>query len=328
MKYFVQCIGFAAVLFLSSCVKDTDEFIADANQIIGPDVTWYSSVSGWMPANVLKNSLNINADIDSISDVSIENTITTNSGLECTIDPNSFVDASDLPISGSIAIESKLITKKGDFIKMSRPTISENKILVSAGAFFIQATKSGKQLKLANGKSIRLKYKSSGANLYPHLTLFNIDETDPEKMNCIENADTLSGVNKIYYSADEYQIKTNKLSWANCYHEQDVTGLPLTKISLTLPVNYTNANTLAYVIFNSQNTVIPLKGDISTKKFKSISIPVGISARVVTITKEGNFYYLGNYSFTTNDSVSGYQSISVTPTKKSFQYITEFLDNL
>ena len=91
-----------------------------------------------------------------------------------------------------------------------------------------------------------------------------------------------------------YNIKSNQLQWVNCGRFYgDTTNANKTTLAITLPPNLTNANTLAYVVVNNMRSVIPMVGIVATKEFVATKIAAGLNVTIVTISKDGNFYYLG-----------------------------------
>jgi hypothetical protein len=129
-------------------------------------------------------------------------------------------------------------------------------------------------------------------------------------------------------TASGYEFYTNRLQWINCNYFYNMAGGDSVKVALKLPPTYTNANTLTFLVFNDLISVIPLKGNAVTKNFVSSFIPNGKSVTVITITKEGNFYYLGHNGFVTNRSSSDYQNININPARVSLDELKNYLDNL
>jgi hypothetical protein len=319
----------SAIFILNSCIKEMDVFIPDPGQVSGPDTIWYSAITSSMPVVTLKKNLLLPRDIDSIQN-NLSSSFVSSSGLQCSIDTNSFLDDSGHIVRGKIAIETNLLIKKGDFIKMSNPTSSGNKIMISGGAFFVNATNNGKQLRLAPDKKFTVQYNV--VNTFPALNLYNGDGSNIEKFNWIQNADTVNGKNTVVSVSNSFEIVCNKLNWMNCQYQFDTAGIKYTNISVTLPPTYTNFNTIAYLVFNDFNSVLGIYGNNKTRTFMIGGVPVGRSVKVVTITKEGNFYYLGNQEFVTAQvpqaGSNSIQNINIIPNKQSLLSIKEFLTGL
>ncbi|MES2430060.1 MAG: hypothetical protein V4556_03925 [Bacteroidota bacterium] len=322
-------INLLVVLFfvsgLISCTKDSDVFIPDPGQIIGPDSTWYADITPGMPVNNLRNILKFAPDIDSVEMDNLSHTIIFPSGLECTFQERSFVTQTGSPVEGKVGLEAYLLKKKGDLIRMSRPTVSDDRMLISGGTFFIQGKKDGAVLKLGNDKKLYVRYNSNYISSL--MKLFN-EEDGVQQFDWIQCADTTNNLNKVTSTATGYEISTNRLNWMNCNYYYDIHTSDSVKITLKLPPYFTNANTLAYVVFNDHNSVISMPGNANIEKFVSSAVPAGKSVTVVTITKEGNFLYLGHNGFVTNNSSTAYQNVNINPVHVSLDDIKNYLNSL
>ncbi|UEG50587.1 hypothetical protein LK994_03765 [Ferruginibacter lapsinanis] len=326
---YLSVLLFGGLIF-NGCTKDSDIFTPDPGQITGPDDTWYTTVTAAMPVNLLRNSLTFTADKDSFDIVNTNYTVAFASGLECTFPGSPFVDNNGIVTTGKVQLESYLLKKKGDLIRMSKPTVSNNRMLISGGSVFIQAKKDGVKLKLGTDKKIKLHY-TNDAYISSAMKLFNPDDVnpDPQLFNWLQCSDTLNGNNKVVPFSGGYDIYTNRLQWLNCNYFYNIGASDSVKISLTLPTNFTNANTVSYVISNDEVSVLGMSADVASKKFISSALPGGKSVRVISITKEGNFYYLGHNSFVTNKPSDGrYQNVNINPTRLSLEAIKDFLNNL
>jgi len=327
MRKFINLfVVFFCGLILNSCTKDSDVFVVDPGQITGPDTVWYASVTSDMPASKLQNSLVFAADRDSVNIDNITHTITFASGLTCTFPANAFVTNSGSAISGKVDLESYLLKKKGDLIKMAKQTISNNRTLVSGGTIFLQGKKDGAIVKLGNDKKIKLQFDNN--YISSAMTLFDGDNTDPSISNWTPCADTISNYNKILTTANGYEYYTNRMQWMNCNYFYNLLGGDSVKVALTLPPTFTNFNTIVYVVLNDLTSVVKLKSNASLKQFISNELPAGKSVTLVTLTKEGNFYYLGHNGFVTSNSSSDYQNININPTRVTFDELKNYLDNL
>jgi hypothetical protein len=73
-----------------------------------------------------------------------------------------------------------------------------------------------------------------------------------------------------------------------------------------------------------------MHGDLNTRKFISVKLPVGKQITVVVISKQGNDYFLGYKSATTALSTTGpvNQLVHVVPIKRSLPEILAYLSSL
>jgi hypothetical protein len=322
--YIVVVLG---VFILNACNKDTDIFVPDAGQVTGPDSTWYSSVAAFAPLNDLQQSLLLPPDLDSIEVGDNADTIHSASGLQCIFPPNSCVDSNGSPVNGKVYVQSFLLKGRGQFISMGLPTVSNGNLLVSGGVFSVQLQQGNANLQLATTSLLKIRYSDTGLSKY--MKLFNGTIGSYEPFNWIQNSDPYDTV---LVDNDEYQITDNKLQWINCdYFYGDTTNTNKTNISIKLPPNLTNVNTLAYVVFKDIRSIMQMNGDIGSKQFIINKVPVGLNATIITISKDGNFYYLGQQPVTTAMaavSTPGGQPITIAPVRYSLDDIKYFLNSL
>lgn len=315
----------AGAFFLSACQKNTDIFVPDPGQLNGPDTTWQSSVTATMPVSKLKASLLIEPYIDSIFVTGNIASVLTPSGLQVTFPPNSCVNNAGQFITGRVQVELMLIKKKGDMIRLSRPTTSNDSLLVSAGEIFIRLKKDGQAVQLAPGVKINIRYVDIPTNLL--MKFFAGDETNTERFNWRPNPDLAN--NFINIGTQAYEIYTNHLHWINVAYVFDLNSTAKVNVVAGLAPYFTNANTVAFTVFKDFRSVAGMYGNINTRKFSTGKLPVGKAITVVVISKQGNDYFLG-YESTVTQIAAGNtsQTIPVKPIKKSLPEILAYLSTL
>ena len=325
MRKIIFYIILVASVALSSCQKDLDLFVPDP--ITGFDSTWYNTLNNTMPAAGLNTTLLLPAYTDSFDLNTSTVTLTTGSGLQCMFTAGSILNPANSPVTGKIYLETHLLKKKGDILRMGTPTISDGRLLVSGGEFFIRLTKDGNELHLAQNGHVYIHYNDSPVSYL--MNLFNGEETNPAGFNWLPNMDTVN--NRVFpLNQSTYEILTNRLHWINCDYFYDTTGIPQTIVSASLPANYTNANSIAYTVFNDMRSVIGMYGNATTRKFSSGKLPANKIITVVIISKQGNDYYLGHELVTTIGSSGAVnnQQVIVTPVITSLDNIKAYLNSL
>ena len=313
-----------SLVLCSSCQKNLDEFIPD-NQA-GPDTTWLPVVTSTMPVFSLRNSLLMEVKKDSTELLTAPVTINATSGIQCMIPVNSFLTAAGTPVTGRIHINTLLVRKRGEFIRMGIPTTSNGRLLVSGGAIFISARKENTNLQLGTNGRIYLHYADNPLLL--NLKVFNSEQNPGPGFNWILNQDSIN--NKVMVSNNAYDILSNRLQWIGAHSILDTNSLAQTSISVRLPSNYTNSNTIVYVSFDDFRSVTALNSNYSARLFTSGRIPVGKHVTVVVLSKQADDYYLGYQQTITAASAgtTGHQLVNITPVKKSLDSIKQYLDNL
>ncbi|MEP7163261.1 MAG: hypothetical protein ABI741_01130 [Ferruginibacter sp.] len=319
----------AAAFFLSSCQKDLDEFIPDPGAA-GPDSTWFNTITTTMPVATLKNKLLLDIQRDSfLLNPGTVTVTTTGSGLQCSIAQGVILDPIGQPVVGKVYLETHLLKKKGDIIRMGTPTISNGSMLVSGGEFFIRLIKDGVELQLSTNGHINVKYDDPPVSGL--MGLFNGIEANPAApFNWLPNMDTLN--NRVYTFNQSYEVLTNRLHWINCDYFYDTSSAtPRTTVSAVLPAHYTNANTVAYTVFNDLRSVIGMYGNDVSRKFSTGQLPSNKQVTVIIISKQGDDYYLGHQqalTMTPTAGTIGDQQVAVTPVKTSFENIQAYLNTL
>ncbi len=325
-KKTVILVLIAGVLFLNACQKNTDIFVPDPGQLNGPDTAWQSSVTATMPVSNLKNNLLFDPYIDSIEVTANIASILTPYGLQVNFPPFSCVNASGQTITGRVQVELMIIKKKGDMIRLSRPTTSNDSLMITAGEIFIKLKKDGQPVQLAPFAKINIHYIDVPTNT--QMKFFVGDETNIERFNWRTNPDLTN--NFINIGTQAYEIYTNHLRWISVSYVFDLNSTPKVNVVANLAPYFTNANTIAFTVFKDIRSVVGMYGDINTRKFSTGKLPVGKAITVVVISKQGNDYYLGYESSVTQAQAAGNinQSVLVNPIKKSLPEILAYLSTL
>lgn len=123
--------------------------------------------------SVKNNSLNDEAGIAILNDalkkyeepsqiikVSVDkpSVVTGRKGTKISINPNDLVTESGKPLGQNIEVELKELTNQGQLLRTNTQTVSNGKLLVSGGAYFIGMTSNGEQLKLKEGKTLNIQF--------------------------------------------------------------------------------------------------------------------------------------------------------------------------
>jgi len=326
IKAFILIL-FAGGLFLNACQKDIDIFVPDPGQLNGPDTSWQNTVSATMPVSVLKNNLLQQPYKDTIIVDANTATIVTPFGVQVNFPPHCCTNGSGQPVTGKIDVELIVVKKKGDMIRLNRPSTYNDSMLVTAGQIFIQLKKEGQVLQLAPGVTINIRY--TDLPVIPQMKFFIGDETNTQHFNWLPtptpSADT------IVMGTQVYEIYTQRQRWLSVATLFDASiTTPKVQVSADIASYYTNANTVAFTVFKDVRSVIAMKGDLATRKFMTGKLPVGKQVTVVVISKQGDDYYLGYESAVTQLPAVNVtiQPVHVVPIKKSLPEILAYLSML
>jgi len=314
----------AGVFLLSACQKNIDIFIPDPGQQNGPDTSWHVSISSAMPVSVLKNNLLDEPYQDSIIVNANTATVLSPSGLQVTFPPNSCATSTGQAITGKVSVEIFVVKKKGDMIRLNKPSTANDSMMVTAGEIFIMLKKDGQVVQLAPNVKINIRYVDPPIN--PQMKFFVGDESNTQNFNWLPNPDLAN--NYIAAGTQAYEIFTNRLRWISVAYVYDIGSTAKVNVTADIPTYFTNSNTIAFTVFKDFRSVVAMHGDLSARKFISGKLPVGKQITVVIISKLGDDYYLGYESAITQVGTSLNQVVHVVPVKKSFSQILSYLSTL
>ncbi len=315
------------VLFFS-CKKDlSNSFLPDPTLGIN-DTVWTSKpLTGGFIDSISRAINNTQLIVDSF-DVSSDDRFKINSNLELFFSEHScsLLNTNSSISSGNIKIELLALFKKGDYIKNLISTTSRKYLLQSAGSFFVYLTSNGQEVAMTANKSFTIKWATSSPNtsmnFYQGFPLTNFDSlfTWLQTYNgSITNWDSTS----LGSPKHGYQISSQATNWISCSNLID-TSNGTTRLNVTLPLNYTNKNTIIFAAYTDKNTVVRLTTDFSTRSFYSLNVPLNSSITLISISLIDNQFYLGSRTVT----VTNANRFSVNPVKSSPAEIISLLDGL
>jgi len=101
-------------------------------------------------------------------------------GTRIKLDPSDLETLAGQPVQQAIEVELKELTNQSELLRSNTPTVSNGRLLVSGGAYYINMTSAGQQLQLKKGKTL--------AVVFPKLTdegmeLFYGQRDSEERMN-------------------------------------------------------------------------------------------------------------------------------------------------
>ena len=338
MKKILLIFGSLFVLFLSSCTKElSDNFNTYTNHPLN-DTAWIKNLTPSVSINDLFDLTPPGIIIDSFN-LNNAGTLKYGDSLEITYDGGSFVTPGSLILpTDSARIEIMPLKTKGDFIKTFKPTTTANcSLLETGGGYFIRVTKNGKELAIANNRTIEIKFNDLDSSR-PNMQAFYGKEGSPVPVKGIDTSyswirdfDTTyletwakQSNNPLVPSYYGYKLKTKNLRWVTADRYLDST-LPKTKVTAILSPNFTNKNTAVFAVFNNQKTVVNLKGDYPSRSFNTLNIPLKSSIKLISLSKIGSDYYLGEKVISSVATVTSY---TIVPVSKTLKEIITYLNSL
>jgi hypothetical protein len=334
MKKVLFITGCLFTLFFTACTK---ELSSDFNQYTNHpmnDTVWVKTVANTAAVNDLFDLFAPGLIIDSFN---LNNGASLRYGdsLEIEIKPNSCVASGGpgTPATGNAVIEILQLKRKGDFIKFFKATTTEKgSLLETGGGLYIRITKEGKELLLAPGSSIKIRFSDIDP-AKQNMQSFSGREGNPLPLKGIDTAfywmrdsDTtwLATWTKPSGNYSGYEMNAKNLRWISADRYID-SNQAKTKITAILSPNFTNKNTAVFAVFANQKIVVNLHGDYPSRSFNTNNIPLKAAIKLISLTNIGGDLYLGVKEISSVATVTSYK---IEPEKKSLTDILKFLNGL
>jgi hypothetical protein len=315
---------------LISCVKESsDEFFAYPNSPLN-DTAWIAPASlAAAPVQQIPSLLSFQPYTDSF-DVATGATARFAGNLQIAFPAGSLNLLNGSPVTGKIQVQVLHLKSRGDMVRYAIPTTSYNRLLESAGAFFVKAVKDGQELAVVPGKSIAIKF--AVANPLPLMKVFYGMQTpnaapgqntpfnwipSADSVRTFEQRDSLSNVIR------GYEMSVRQLGWVNCNSFIDSTQ-PRSPAHILLAANFTNANTSVYAVFKEQKVVVQLSPELASRSFLAQTLPLNKNIIFISLSKIGDDLYLG----IKETAVTSGLALTLKPEKKTKQQVIQYLETL
>jgi hypothetical protein len=314
--------------FCQACKKgDSTRFVPYTSLGIN-DTVWTNNMISFNLTDSLLKTINNTVSFNASFDITKGGKIKLNDSLEIDIPPYSCFNPDDntLITNGDITVEVTEIRKKGDFIKYLIPTTSTKYLLESAGSFNVRLYKDTHELLLVPNAYILLKWMDispkTNMNFFNGLPLRNADSLFTW-MPSNEGSITVWDSTPFNIAKKGYEMISAQTGWLNCGLIINGTQ-PGTRLNVTLPLNYTNKNTLVFAVFKDWGTVVRLTPDYNSRSFYSLDIPVNSNVTLLSLSLiDGNLYWSAQDAIIANAN-----RFALSPGKQTAGYVSEFLENL
>ncbi len=339
MKRILSITVFVAIsLLFTACKKELSDNFTTYNNHPLNDTVWVKNLPSTAAVHDLFDDLFPRVYIDSF-DVVNGGKLHYGDSLEIEFKGNSCIGpgSSGVP-QGNARVELIAMRRKGDFIKMFRPTTSSGGYLLeTGGGFYIRVFKDDKELSLINGSTFKIRFHDIDT-AKPNMQAFYGRENNPIPVKGIDTAfswvrdfDTTylptwskTSNNPLIPSYYGYELNSKNFHWVTADRYIDSTQ-PKTKVTAILSPNYTNKNTAVFAVFTDRKIVVNLKGDYPSRSFFAEKIPLKSSVKLISLSKIGDTYYLGVKDISSVATVTSY---TIVPTVKSLAEILAYLNSL
>ncbi len=223
----------------------------------------------------------------------IGGTITGTQGTRVTFPANGFRDESGALVSGTVQVNLLEALSIGDMIWINTQTVGDDfgtdRLLRSGGELRVTATQNGADLQLGpSGMSVMVPTEEPD----DYMRLFTANTptdsgmvwtpVDSSMINTV--TDTALGGTPYFY-----EFTTDSLQWINCdyfYGYPNTTGL-----MASIPSGQPHDSTMVWIAFPSENAVMNMYFTDSQTYSSWQVVPVGMSATVVGLYRNGSQYY-------------------------------------
>ena len=303
---------FALTLTFMSCDSNDDNDAANTP----PTAQEFNAIR-----QIALDNLTQNFQIDAANGTT---TLTSEKGVEIDINANCLT-LNGNPVTGLIDIEYVEIFDGGEMLVTNKTTMGalpngDMAMLISGGAFYINATQNGQQLVLGCGMNLKIPANLTAPD--PNMILWD-GTINPAGDLVWEQQDNNptgqggvflegSGVNAIYYAF------FNSFGWTNVDRFYSYTG-PKTQILASVPSGYDYQNSAVYLHYDGEGNALAKLDtfDSATNLFSEHygQIPIGLACHIVFATEEnGQWRYAiksvtisenAVYSFTLSETIVG-----------------------
>ena len=279
-RFFIML--FATAMVFTSCDSNDDS----SSQSYVPSSTAFNSIR--------EIALDNNTQTFQINAANGMTTLTSANGVELDINANCLT-LNGNAVTGMIDIEYVEIFEGGQMLVTDKTTMGklpngDMAMLISGGAFYINATKNGQQLDLSCGMNLRIP-----ANLTaPDNDMILWDGTIDAKGDLVwEQQDPTTGQGGVFLeqgaAGQTYYAFFNSFGWTNVDKFYNFIG-PKTQILAGVPAGYNYGNSAVYLHYDGEGNALA-----KLDTYDSVSglfsehygqIPVGLACHIIFATEE------------------------------------------
>lgn len=288
------------VIILAGCKKEIDEFVPVHVPVDFDFTAEFSDVMDTLGYAIEGDDWNI---------------LYTPKGTAFILKPGMFeyTDGSDC-LCETVSIQIIEVADKRDLLVHNTPTVSDNALLTSAGAYHISASHQGKPLQLVDYEQICFVLPAQ--ELDGGMELF-YGSKNQERFNWLPASGFMDS--QSYVKKGEWQVDTSVIVGYECFSDKmDWLGVNkyvsdgiANQTCVTLSEFFTGDNTVIYAIANGERSVVRLEY-IDSQGFCTQNLPRGTEVRFVGIAKRNtDIYELASESVKIN--MDHLQTLSFNP---------------
>jgi hypothetical protein len=263
--------------------------------------------------------------------LSHDTVLTTASGLRVFLTDTEFLfkDAQSglpAPCSSCSSLQAEVIEviEKGDILARELPSSTfQEEPLECAFMVFIRIYCNGKELTPQQDRYVKIQVPAAG--LIAGLSLWQGLEHNGKLANWAAAANAAD----VYWAewplggmqVTGYELIAKELGWLSA---AKVLSGQSTGFCVEMPPGFDAENSQAFLLLKNNHSVFPLQEDQDTGEFCVEGVPIGYPVQLITVSKLGNQFLLGN----AESEIGANGKISVSPQQMSAPEIIQLLKNL
>lgn len=294
----------------TSCNKEVSgEFNSYPNNPLN-DTAWTTSLKPTDASNVMINDLMPATDKFTIDLEAPLSEIKVGQGDSCLISfakgiftTNENGVITPVKPEGTAEVQVFWIRRTGDLIKSMRSTKWTNVLTELGVGLFIRVTKDGKECGIARGEKFRVRVAETGSAPKNDMRRFFAVESAPlpafnvidPSFDWVPDSDP-SSITLLWTTGSKltyYDMYLGSLRWSSAQKNVVINQGSKTRLTTYFGPNFTNKNTNVFAYYKKQKTVVKLDFDYTSRTFRTDLLPEGAEIKIISISKIGSTYYLG-----------------------------------
>jgi hypothetical protein len=238
-----------------------------------------------------------------------------------------FANASAAPVPCSTCqtfkVEVTEVTRKGDMIARALTSVStEGQVIKSEVMVRVNIWCNDQLLDVLPGRDIKIQIPSTtqlpGLKTYEGQVKQDSLSAWKDTGDPVYLADWLGPTGEAVMG---YEVIAKHTGWYNCGQTiQD----PSSSFCLNLPTGFSGLNTRAFIVFKNINAVVALTPDPISQQYCFSNAPAGYPVKLVTISKLGGLYWIGQKTTEIGTNVT----MDLSPQQLDEQTILNAIKNL
>ena len=229
-------------------------------------------------------------------DANRSTTVVSPNGIRFIFPPHCFSDLSGVLVSGEVQLHLCEVFGKSQMVLTNLGTTSENRLLESAGQFYLQATQEGKPLKLIQPVSVEMPVILSLSNKiavklfagsFSTMLAFNDDHVFDWRLADDRALPIRKVAEKKYY-----HFEIHEFNWHGCHYFYPKKTTRTMVGARAVSVIESFDDQAAFLVFDDIPSVVRMYDNVNG--FTALNIPVNLAAKVILLALKDEQLYFGS----------------------------------